>query len=204
MKQAHRTLAYLTLGLGALAGCDRGRAPLEKQTPADRSGAVGSADPAAANGQLPAGTIFQRAEATLEPGPGHKTEGSASLEEITSGVRIQVSVKNAPPNSKLGVHVVNAADCKNVANGVGEELHFNPRNVSHGLPTAGEQHLGDLGNVVTDEGGKGELTILTSGGNLRPQDPRSFLERALVIDDREDRGTPGPAKPAACAVIKAG
>jgi superoxide dismutase, Cu-Zn family len=202
----HHLVSCSLAALGALVvcgGCARERQPLETQTTGDRSGAVGTADPRAANGLLPSGTVFQRAGATLEPAPGQRTSGHAKLEEVTNGVRIQVSVKDAPPNAKLGVHVVQTADCEKIASGAQTE-HFNPRNTAHGLPTASEQHLGDLGNVVTDERGNGELLILTSGGNLRARDPRSFLDRAIVVDDREDRGEAELGKPAACAVIKSG
>ncbi len=186
-----------------LFACGRERAPLQKQAGGERSGAVGSADPAAANGLLPPGTVFQRAKATLEPVRGRSTRGDATLEEETSGVRIHLSVKNAPPNAKLGVHVVRSGDCEAVARS-GTDEHFNPRDAKHGLPSSTEQHLGDLGNVVVDERGNGELLILTSGGNLRPQDPRSLLDRAIVVDDREDSGAPTASAPTACAVIKAG
>jgi superoxide dismutase, Cu-Zn family len=192
--------------LGALVicgGCARERPPPPERQTGDRSGAVGTADPRAAQGLLPSGTIFQRAAATIEPAPGQRTNGHAKLEEVTNGVRIQVSVKDAPPNAKLGVHVVKTADCEKIASGAAPE-HFNPRNSAHGLPSSSEQHLGDLGNVVTDERGNGELSILTSGGNLRARDPLSFLDRAIVVHDREDRGQAELGKPAACAVIKAG
>jgi Cu-Zn family superoxide dismutase len=156
-----------------------------------------------ANGSLPPGTQFQRATGTFEPTLGAHTGGSATLEEITSGVRIQVTVHDAKPNAKLGVHVVDASDCAAPAGGTSTP-HFNPRGTQHGLPSSNEQHLGDLGNLVTDERGSGELLITTSGGNLRPADARSFLEHAIVVDDREDQGTTAAATPTACAVIKAG
>jgi Cu/Zn superoxide dismutase len=43
--------------------------------------------------------------------------------------------------------------------------------------------------VTTDENGNGKLLVLTSGGNLREGDPKSYLRRPLVLHAREDRGT---------------
>jgi Cu/Zn superoxide dismutase len=57
------------------------------------------------------------------------------------------------------------------------------------LPGATEQHAGDLGNVSTDENGKGTLVVLTAGGNLRDEDGLSYLHKPLVVHAGEDRGT---------------
>jgi Cu/Zn superoxide dismutase len=61
--------------------------------------------------------------------------------------------------------------------------------------------------VSIDEDGKGTLLILTSGGNLRENDPLSYLHRPLVVHASEDRGTEphGDAgDPIACARIESG
>src|SRR6185369_2057821 len=118
---------------------------------------------------------------------GADLSGSATLEEVTSGVRIQLSIHDAPPNAKLAVHV-EAGDCSRVGSNTPSE-HWNPRQEPHGFPEALDHHLGDLGNLPTDSHGKGELLILTSGGNLRKNDTMSFLSRSIVVEDAEDDGT---------------
>jgi superoxide dismutase, Cu-Zn family len=198
-------LIDLTAGLvlvASLACEEKQQTPLDRQTPADRSGAVGSADPSRTGQLLPPGTEFQRAEGKLVAKEGGSVEGDVKLEEVTSGVRVEVSVQDAPRNSKLGVVVHETGDCKDLAKGLGP--HFNPRGTRHGLPGAPEQHAGDLGNVTTDAEGKGKLLILTSGGNLREGDPKSYLNRPLVIHAQEDRGTEPSGdvgEPLACARI---
>jgi Cu-Zn family superoxide dismutase len=199
-----RALKALPFCLAILTGCGRQKqVPLTQQTPGDRSGAIGSADPITGNGQrLEPGTKFARASATFEAANGSKLGGDAGLEEVTSGVRVRVSIHDAKPNSKLGVHIFEKGDCGAMTSGsLGE--HLNPRHTRHGLP-GGEEHLGDLGNVTVDDKGKGELLILTSGGNLRPGDPHSFLNRAIVVDDSADEGKAegSGGKPIACGVIK--
>ena len=198
------TSKALPFCLVILSACGREKqVPLTQQTPGDRSGAIGSADPITGNGQrLVPGTKFLRASAKFEATGGSKLGGDAGLEEVTSGVRIRVSIHDAKPNSKLGVHVYEKGDCSNMTTaGMGE--HLNPRHTRHGLPGS-EQHLGDLGNVSVDEKGNGELLILTSGGNLRAGDAHSFLGRAIAVDDGEDQGKSegSGAKPIACGVIK--
>jgi Cu-Zn family superoxide dismutase len=199
-----QTPKLLPLCLVLLSGCGKEKqVPLTQQTPGDRSGAIGSADPLNGNGQrLEPGTKFARASAKLEAANGSKLGGDAGLEEVTSGVRIRVSVHDAKPNTKLGVHVLEKSDCANLSND-DAGAHLNPRHARHGLP-GGEQHLGDLGNVTVDDKGNGELLILTSGGNLHAGDAHSFLNRALVVDESEDQGKPEASggKPALCGVIK--
>jgi superoxide dismutase, Cu-Zn family len=199
-------LIDLTAGLvlaSSLACEEKQQTPLDRQTPADRSGAVGSADPSRTGQLLPPGTEFRRAEGKVVAKEGGSVDGDVKLEEVTSGVRVEVSVHDAPPNTKLGVVVHETGDCKDLAKGLGP--HFNPRGTRHGLPGAPEQHAGDLGNLSTDAEGKGKLLVLTSGGNLRDGDPRSYLHRPLVIHAQEDRGNE-PAgdvgEPLACARIE--
>jgi superoxide dismutase, Cu-Zn family len=197
MRSIFPALLVITLPLGC---DDEPQAPLNRQTPADRSGAVGSADPRTGQ-QLPPATVFKRAAGSLEARGDGPVSGDVKLEEVTGGVRVQVSVRGAPRSTKLAVLVHDAKDCKDVT---GTSSHFNPRGTKHGLPGAPEQHAGDLGNLTVDEEGKGTLLLLTSGGNLRENDPLSYLHRTLVVHEREDRGTEDLGAPLACARIEPG
>jgi Cu-Zn family superoxide dismutase len=193
-------LTALPFCLVAALGCGREKqVPLTQQTPGDRSGAIGSVDPG--NGErLPPGTKFERAKAAIKSINGSKVSGDAGLEEVTSGVRVRVSVHDAAPNSKLGVHVLEKGDCSVTTDTAAQ--HLNPRNTRHGLP-GGEQHLGDLGNMSVDDKGHGELLILTSGGNLRTGDPLTFVGRAVVVDETADDGkADSSAKPIACGIVE--
>jgi superoxide dismutase, Cu-Zn family len=145
------------------------------------------------------------AEADLVVQNGSHLKGNARFEQTEAGVNVLVEVQDAPPG-KLGVHVHEKGDCSDIAGkSMGE--HFAPRGESHGLPDAPQHHIGDLGNMVVDQNGRGELKIVAEGANLEKQDRLSFLNRAIVIHQGEDKGTQpsGDAgSPLACGVIEEG
>jgi Cu-Zn family superoxide dismutase len=130
-------------------------------------------------------------------------EGKAKLEEAPPGVKILVWLDNAPPGPK-GVHVHERGDCSDpLVDSMGK--HFAPHGEDHGLPGAARHHPGDLGNIKIKDDGKGYLELTTEGGNLKPNDPLSFANRAIIIHQGEDKGTQpsgDSGKPLACAVIK--
>ncbi len=131
-----------------------------------------------------------------------KLDGDAEFEEIAGGVKITVEVEDAPPGMK-GVHIHEKGDCSNIeGKSMGE--HFSPMNQKHGMPTAGEHHLGDLGNIDIKKDGDGKLEITVMGANLTEGDPMSFLGKAIVIHQGRDVGSQpsgGTGKPMACGVI---
>jgi len=66
--------------------------------------------------------------------------------------------------------------------------HYNPDSHPHGLPTASEHHIGDLGNIEVGADGKGKLQITMPGANLKAGDPHSFLGRSVIIHEKIDDG----------------
>jgi Cu-Zn family superoxide dismutase len=147
----------------------------------------------------------RRAEAKFQSVQGSKLNGDAKLEETASGVLIHVDVADAPPGRK-GIHIHEKGDCSDIS-GMSMGSHFNPGRVAHGLPGSSQHHPGDLGNIVIQNDGKGSLDITTDQGGLKPDEPTSFVGRAIVIHESDDKGaqpTGGAGKPIACAVIKAG
>ena len=61
------------------------------------------------------------------------------------------------------------------------------------------------GLVADGEASEGRLEIVVPEANLRPGDSLSFVNRAIVIHQGEDKGTQptgGAGKPIACGVIR--
>lgn len=169
---------------------------------ASPGGTMGATTTAAAGAD--AGETGAEADAEFQAAPGTKITGEAEFTELATGVRIEVEVENAPVGEK-GIHIHEKGDCSDIPNkSMGD--HFAPKGAKHGLPGAPERHLGDLGNITIDSEGKGKLDITVPGANLKPNDAMSFLGKALVLHESNDKGTgeAGDAgKPVACALIKA-
>ena len=207
----------VTIGvLFAISACNRtergddpraaGKAPPGVVSAETRATPAPSAEAVAA-GQGVARTALndRRAHAEFKSVEGVGLHGDAKLEETASGVLIHVSVAGAPPGTK-GIHIHEKGDCGDIAgNSMGS--HFNPGKVSHGLPGSSQHHPGDLGNIAIGQDGTGKLDITTDQGGLEPGQAMSFLGRAIVIHEADDKGvqpTGGAGKPIACAVIQAG
>lgn len=127
----------------------------------------------------------------------------ARFEQVKEGVKVLVEVEGAAPGKK-GVHIHQKPDCSDIP-GKSMGDHFAPKAEPHGFPDATQHHLGDLGNMTVDANGKGKLEILAKGANLEKGDPMSYLGRAIVIHEGEDKGTQpsgDSGKPMACGVIE--
>ena len=158
----------------------------------------------AASGVMDINETRRDAEAEFKSVDKMNLEGDVELDEVASGVRIEVEVENAPKGKKA-VHIHQRDDCSDIA---GESMgsHFAPAGSKHGYPTDPEHHLGDLGNMTVDDDGDGELEIIVARANLKPGDPMSLLGRAVVIHEGEDDGkgeSGNSGKPIECAPIKA-
>lgn len=146
----------------------------------------------------------REAEAEFASVPKMKVTGDAELTETADGVRIEIEVEGAPKGKKA-VHIHEKDDCSDIA-GKSMGGHFAPGGNKHGLPTAAEHHLGDLGNMTVDDDGEGTLKITVAKANLKPGDAMSFLGKAIVIHEGEDQGngeSGNAGSPIACAPIKA-
>lgn len=109
----------------------------------------------------------------------HFTETSST----STIIRIDLNISGLKPNSAHGFHVHQAGDltdkCKSMC------AHFNPYNKNHGCPGAKERHVGDLGNIVTNNKGEAKYTfydnIIKLRGNIA-----NIIGRGLIIHEDED------------------
>ncbi|MBI5435303.1 MAG: superoxide dismutase family protein [Planctomycetes bacterium] len=120
----------------------------------------------------------RRASCLLEGRALVELSGLAEFAEVSNGVRVFVSVQNAPPGAH-GVFVVEGKNCNDTG------VHFNPHRQAHGAPHDAAHHAGDLGNLIVDERGIGTLEVVCDG--LSVNDPATtVIGKFLVIAERPD------------------
>ncbi len=112
-------------------------------------------------------------------------DGEVKLEAVEEGVKVSVTVKDAPPG-KHGTHIHEKGDCSS-PDGKSAGGHFNPKGVDHGLPDGAPHHLGDLGNIEIGEDGTGTLVTTMKGATLDGGE-LSFIGRALIFHAKVDDG----------------
>jgi Cu-Zn family superoxide dismutase len=148
----------------------------------------------------------RKATAELRNADGNSM-GTASLEEVESGVELRFEGKNLPPGPH-GFHIHEKGMCDPPSfESAGD--HFNPTNEPHGMQHAGGFHLGDLPNLKVEDDGTAEATVLIKGVNLEDGGERSLLGgngTALIIHAQEDDQKTDPSGLSgariACGVLK--
>ena len=177
--------------------------PGVSDAPTGATGTTGMGDTSSSAAANDTSGKQREAKAKFKVAPGYKLSGDAKLEEEGNGVKVVVDLDDAPPGKK-GIHVHMKPDCSDIpGKSMGE--HFAPGGHAHGLPPNPTRHLGDLGNLDVAKNGKAHFEFKVPNANLKANDPMSFLNRALVIHEGEDKGAQpsgNAGKPIACAVIE--
>ena len=107
---------------------------------------------------------------------------SFQQQNVTSAVQIIANVRGLKPNSLHGFHVHEFGDLSEGCKTAGP--HYNPYGKSHGGPLDRERHVGDLGNLKTDEKGNGYLAVTDPLIKLFGEN--SVLGRSMVVHESED------------------
>lgn len=137
-----------------------------------------------------------------------KISGTVLFTEEKNMVRIDLNLSGLKKNAKHGFHVHESGDlsekCESMC------AHFNPFNKKHGCPGKSERHVGDLGNIITDNKGNAIYTFYDNQIKLRGT-KANIIGRGLIIHaDSDDCGygdypdsltTGHSGKRIACAVI---
>jgi len=122
----------------------------------------------------------------------------AYLDDLKSGIKgsvyftedkkndqvvIDISMSGLPKNAVLGFHIHAAGDlsdgCKSAC------AHFNPFNTVHGGPKSNVRHVGDLGNIMTNESGVCITRFNDSMIKLRGY-KQNIIGRSIVIHGKKD------------------
>jgi Cu-Zn family superoxide dismutase len=123
-------------------------------------------------------------------------------------VKIDLNISGLTPNSLHGFHVHEAGDLTDKCTSMC--AHFNPYGKTHGCPGMSKRHVGDLGNIKTNNKGEARYTFYDDVIRLRGT-KCNIIGRGLIIhEDEDDCGKGGNAeslktgnagKRIACAVI---
>ncbi|KAI0270052.1 superoxide dismutase [Gloeopeniophorella convolvens] len=122
-------------------------------------------------------------------------------------VTVRGDLKSLDPSASRGFHIHQLGDASNGCTSAGS--HFNPYNQKHGAPTDSERHVGDLGNIQSDEDGIAKFTLTDSKISLNG--PLSIVGRSVVLhagtddlgrgNNEESLKTGNAGARAACGVI---
>jgi Cu-Zn family superoxide dismutase len=101
---------------------------------------------------------------------------------FTSPTKIKGTFENLKPNAKHGFHIHQYGDSTDGCMSAGP--HYNPFNKTHGGLNDEERHVGDLGNVQSDENCKATFEAELKSVNLLGK--YSVIGRTLVLHADED------------------
>ncbi len=94
---------------------------------------------------------------------------------------IKIKLKGLTPG-KHGFHIHQSGDSRNGCESMGP--HYNPFTKNHGGLDTKERHVGDLGNVIADNKGRVDTTIVDKSIKLRGK--YSIIGRSMVVHADED------------------
>ena len=131
------------------------------------------------------------------------------IEDIKNDIiKIYVDISGLNSKSLHGFHVHEAGDLTDKCSSMCS--HFNPYHKKHGGPESKERHIGDLGNLVSDNKGNAKYYFYDNKIKLRGN-KCNIIGRGLIIHENEDdcgKGgddesliTGNAGKRIACAVI---
>jgi Cu-Zn family superoxide dismutase len=128
------------------------------------------------------------ATATIVPKSGNtELVGTALFTELAGEIALTLEIDGAPPG-KHGVHIHQVGDCS-AADATSAGAHWNPEGHTHGMPET-SSHLGDLGNMIVREDGKGAITIRKPEWTAGDGSAHDVIGKAIVfhanIDDFSD------------------
>ena len=129
-------------------------------------------------------TTTRNAICILYPDNDSGVHGIVSFQQqnITSPCKVVAHVRGLKPNSLHGFHIHEFGDLTEGCKTAGP--HFNPFGKNHGGPLDKERHVGDLGNLKTDE--KGVAYLAMSDHLIKLFGDNSILGRSCVVHELED------------------
>jgi Cu-Zn family superoxide dismutase len=142
-----------------------------------------------------------KAVAVLIPTEGNEVTGTINFIKMDSGIRVIADITGLEPG-KHGFHIHQYGNCS-ALDGTSAGGHFNPFDKPHGAPTDAERHVGDLGNVIANEGPVAHYERID--GILSFDGKESIIGRSVILhageDDYKTQPTGNAGARVACGVI---
>jgi Cu-Zn family superoxide dismutase len=107
---------------------------------------------------------------------------SFQQQNVTTACKVVAHVKGLKANSMHGFHIHEFGDLTEGCKTAGP--HYNPFNKNHGGPLDKERHVGDLGNLKTDE--KGVAYLAATDPLIKLFGDNSVVGRSCVVHEHED------------------
>ena len=140
--------------------------------------------------------------AVIHPTEGSEVEGIVTFSKNGNNVDVSATVTGLNPESMHGFHVHEYGDCS-ASDGTSAGGHYNPKNMPHGAPTDASRHMGDMGNLVSNEEGIATLEYTDNVIELEGLD--TILGRGIIVhageDDFETQPTGNAGARIGCGVI---
>ncbi len=120
--------------------------------------------------------------AVLIPAADSHVAGTVKFTQESEGVRVEADITGLTPG-KHGFHVHEKGDLSkpDLTSAGG---HFNPESQPHADRTAGERHVGDLGNL--EAGADGHATASFVDSRIKLSGPNSIIGRAVIVHAKAD------------------
>ena len=117
----------------------------------------------------------------------NKCKGTININQIDrDNVIVDYKIEKLIPSGLHGFHIHEKADFSNGCKSAGP--HFNPFNYNHGSSNSEIRHVGDLGNIESNENGvaDGLINLNKSGIKLYGPPEFSIINRSVMIHEGED------------------
>jgi len=122
----------------------------------------------------------------LQATTGNAATGSGSFTVSGAAVTFSTSITDAPPGQH-GIHIHETGDCGD--DGMAAGGHWNPESSDHG--SAGEGHLGDMGNVTVAADGTASFTFSNPDWTLGDDATTDVIGKAIILHElMDDFGQP--------------
>jgi Cu-Zn family superoxide dismutase len=130
------------------------------------------------------GSASGKASAVIEAKSGSNVSGMGTFTDSNGMVTLELSVEGVPPGEHA-VHIHDMGDCSDPG-GMSAGGHWNPDMKDHGQWGVEPFHLGDIGNIMIGQDGKGSMTFGTDLWALGVGGKNDVVGHALMIHEKAD------------------